>query len=51
MVKGLTCIECKSILFDTTALINHIEENPTHKYFKQGVGDYVLFVKLLKEVE
>lgn len=52
-IKGVTCAECKSVLFSLEALINHRKENPTHRVYTFG-GEYpkgALVIKLLLDIE
>ena len=49
MKMGITCIECHSVLFSISKLIQHKKECNC-RYFKQGNGELVMFIKLLEEV-
>ena len=45
---GITCIECKTVLFDLYGLVNHLKEEPKHNYFKHGDREFVLYSELLE---
>ena len=47
--KGVECLRCYSVLFSIDDIIQHITDNPSHKWYKFG-DEGVLFIKLLKEV-
>ena len=48
MLMGITCIECHTVIFSVNKLIEHKKECNC-RYFKQGKGDLVLFIRLLQE--
>lgn len=49
--EGVTCIKCSTVMFKISNLVEHLKNEPTHKYYKYGDCKGVIHVKLLKEHE
>lgn len=38
---GVTCMDCKSVLFSIKALHEHLNLYPDHPYYKHGNTDFI----------
>lgn len=52
-VKGVKCTTCFSVIFSIDGLIQHLKENPVHRFYSFGGRNPIgaLVIKILIESE